>query len=194
MSTTSRSSSPSHSVTVNPSASTALLNNLLSGESIDGTAGNSRGSSSRQAKNLIFPVLSIGGFILLGVMGFAHYKASQRSVAAGRDRAMGYEEKITENNKDGNKGTLEQEEHNAYPKRTEKHLEKSENDPRSRNEESFEMHVNAIHSEDLSTLYDTASQKADESYFNSSISTEKEVDCDYGSLLKSLFSAITAQS
>jgi hypothetical protein len=130
--------------------------------------------------------------ILFGVLALVYYRSSQ-SATAGRDRTVASEGIIEQKNKKEEKA-IELEEHNAYPNRIEKSLDKVVNVPRETNEESFEMHVNAIHSDDLSTLYDSPSQKADETYFKKSIYIEPSVDCDYGLLLKNLLSVITSQS
>lgn len=164
-----------------------ILNSLEGGET---TAGSS--PSPLKTSTWVIPVLSIGGMILFGVLALVYYRSSQ-SATAGRDRTVASEGIIEQKNKKEEKA-IELEEHNAYPNRIEKSLDKVVNVPRETNEESFEMHVNAIHSDDLSTLYDSPSQKADETYFKKSIYIEPSVDCDYGLLLKNLLSVITSQS
>jgi hypothetical protein len=175
-------------VSTHPPASAEILNNLESGESAGGSS-----DSSLKTSTWVIPVLCIGGFFLLGAMALVHYRSSQSGAIVGGKGAKASEGIVEQKSKNEEK-TSEKEEHNAYPNRIVKSLDKSANIPRDTNEESFEMHVNAIHSDDLSTLYDTPSQKADETYFKRSIHNELSVDCDYGLLLKNLFSVITSQS
>jgi hypothetical protein len=174
-------------VSTHPPASAEILNNLESGESAGGSS-----DSSLKTSTWVIPVLCIGGFFLLGAMALVHYRSSQSGAIVGGKGAKASEGIVEQ--KSNEEKTSEKEEHNAYPNRIVKSLDKSANIPRDTNEESFEMHVNAIHSDDLSTLYDTPSQKADETYFKRSIHNELSVDCDYGLLLKNLFSVITSQS
>jgi hypothetical protein len=177
------------------SAPTALLNNLQSGEIKNSTSSGNNSDSSRHFVKLTIPILIIGGVVLVGALAFVYSKTSKERVPPEVNEATA-SEKITEAVNCGNKILqrikIAKEEDCAHP--AERSSEKVESTHMVKKKDSYELHVDAIDSEDLSTLYDTASQKADEYYFRKSRSVEDAADCGYRSLWENIFGIASSSS
>ena len=174
------------------SAPTILLNKLQSGQTNATTSGTLSETSSHYI-NLKVPIIIIVVVLSVGALAFYAYSQTSKervpTSIGGGTVSENYGNRVLQRVK------VSKEEKSTHLNPLEdKDVEKVGSIPAlTKKANSYELHVSAIDSGDLSTLYDTASQKADASYFGKSRSgddteTETEtVECAYGSLWENIF-------
>jgi len=173
------------------SAPTILLNKLQNGQMNTTTSGTPSETSSHYI-NLKVPIIIIVVVLSVGALAFYAYSQTSKDrvpSSIGGTVSENYGNRVLQRVK------VSKEEKSTHLNPLEdKNVERVDSTPApTQKANSYELHVSAIDSGDLSTLYDTASQRADASYFGKSRSgdeTEAETEaaeCAYGSLWKTIF-------
>ena len=185
-----RSSAPSNAPSIQTRVETPIdedlrSESLLGGDSVNNTSSSETEATNEAApmkSNLAISLISIGAVISMGavVLLLSNSSCSSQQTMTRSVRTV-TEKSITSKKSRGKNA----DEENCTQSRTETVVK---NDlPAERKQNSYEMQIDAIVSDDLSTLYDTPSQKADEHYFRKAVNDNGASDCGLTSVWERFF-------